>query len=469
MKLYKYLSFFLCVLLIEACTDDSKVMVSDEVSSPIVSTPTSGSALVITEDNLEDNWTVTWEEADYGVNLAVTYLVEIDFKDNVFYSPAIVGSTQESSVTVTIAELNDLILAELNQDPNVLAEVELRIVAQSEGVSDLISDVVALDVTTFGDDGTPPVLTSPAASSATSIDDSNLSDQFAMAWDAAEFSSAGDVTYVIEAAVAGTDFATTAILGKTTETSLAITNEALNYYVVGNLGQNEATAVETEIRIKAITSTTELMSEVISFTVNTLDATEKGVLWTPGSHQGWDPSTAGTISQVGDHLFEGYMYFAEGAGFKFTSNPDWDHTNFGYESDGVLTKDGTKDGLSIEAGYYKFKVDTSALTYEAVQVTSFGLIGTATVGGWDTSTDMTYDPDANTWSITTDLVVGALKFRADNDWAINYGVKDINAKRGPLVFDAASFDIKADGNYTVILSFESGSSPYEFNYEIIEN
>lgn len=469
MKLYKYITLVLSVLIMNACTDDSQVMVSDEMISPSVSTPESGTVLVITEDNLEDNWTVTWAEADYGVNLAVTYFVEIDFKDNVFYSPAVVGSTEDNTVTITVAELNDLILADLNQDPNEVAPVELRIVARSEGLSDLISEVVPMNVTTFGDDGTPPVLTSPAASSTTSIDDSNLSDQFAMEWDAAEFSSAGDVTYLIEAAVAGTDFATTAILGKTTETTLAITNEALNYYVVGNLGQNEASAVATEIRIKAITSTTELISEVTNITVNTLDAMEKGVLWTPGSHQGWDPSTAGTISQIGEHLFEGYMYFAEGAGFKFTSSPDWDHTNFGFASDGVLTKDGTADGLSVEAGYYKFKVDTSALTYETVKVTSFGLIGTATAGGWDTSTDMTYDADANTWSITTDLVVGAMKFRADNDWAINYGVKDINAKRGPLVFDAASFDIKADGNYTVILSFDSGTSPYEFNYEIIEN
>lgn len=469
MKLYKYISIVLCAILIQACADNSKVMVSDEMLSPAISVPVTGTNLVITEDNLDENWTVTWEEADYGVNLAVTYTAEIDFKDNVFYSPAMVGSTTENTVTITNAELNDLILAELNQDPNVLAQVELRIVAQSEGVSDLISDVIELNITTFGDDGEPPVLTSPAASSTTSIDGTNLSDQFAMAWDAAEFSSAGDVTYIIEAAVAGTDFASTAILGKTTETSLAITNEALNYYVVGNLGQDEATAVETEIRIKAIGATAELMSEVTTITVNTLDATEKGVLWTPGSHQGWDPSTAGTISQIGDHLFEGYMYFSEGAGFKFTSSPDWDHTNFGFESEGVLTKDGLKDGLSIEAGYYKFKVDTMALTYEAVKITSFGLIGTATVGGWDTSTDMTYDAESNTWRITTDLVVGALKFRADNDWAINYGVKDINAKRGPLVFDAASFDIKSDGNYTVILSFKDGSSPYEFNYEIIEN
>ena len=56
------------------------------------------------------------------------------------------------------------------------------------------------------------------------------------------------------------------------------------------------------------------------------------------------------------------------------------------------------------------------------QISSVGLIGTATPGGWDFDTNMVQDMDsAHLWTMTIMLVPGACKFRADDSWDINWG------------------------------------------------
>lgn len=194
-------------------------------------------------------------------------------------------------------------------------------------------------------------------------------------------------------------------------------------------------------------------------------------LWLPGGYQGYNPAAAPQIFATGDNTFEGYVNITSNTGFKFTSAPDWGHTNYGATGTaGTLSTDGAAPDLSINQGYYKFNVNTSALTYTAIQINSWGLIGTATSGGWDNSTPMTYDPVNNVWTATANLVIGALKFRANNEWAINYGVSDSNSYTGNLVFDAsAAVDIKENGNYTITLDFSRKASPYKYTYKVVKN
>jgi starch-binding outer membrane protein SusE/F len=198
---------------------------------------------------------------------------------------------------------------------------------------------------------------------------------------------------------------------------------------------------------------------------------EPSKLWLPGSYQGWSPSTAPTIYAVSDVAYEGYVFIPVGAGFKFTSAPDWDHINYGDSgTPNLLTTDGSKDGLSLpNPGYYKFYVNTSTLAYNIDLITTWGLIGTATSGGWDNSTAMTYDQANDVWKVTADLAAGALKFRANNGWGINYGVGDTNALEGNLVWDAASINIGEAGNYTVTLDFSRSEAPYRYTYSVKKN
>ncbi|TAK39308.1 MAG: RagB/SusD family nutrient uptake outer membrane protein [Saprospiraceae bacterium] len=145
------------------------------------------------------------------------------------------------------------------------------------------------------------------------------------------------------------------------------------------------------------------------------------VLQVPGSYQGWDPTNTNTViaSPGAAGNYEGYFWFDDGTEFKITDGPSWD-VNYGDTgADGTLDLGG--DNLLITgAGYYKLNVDLNALTY-TLQKTDWGLIGSATADGWNSDQNMTYNATENAWTITADLVAGEVKFRANDDWALNYG------------------------------------------------
>jgi hypothetical protein len=99
------------------------------------------------------------------------------------------------------------------------------------------------------------------------------------------------------------------------------------------------------------------------------------------------------------------------------------------------------------------------------QITSVGLIGTSTPGGWDTDTDMIQDgTDADVWTLSITLTEGVAKFRADDDWAVNWGAEDfpagIGTQGGPdIPIFAGDYEItfnSATGEYNFAVSSPIG-------------
>jgi spore coat protein U-like protein len=63
---------------------------------------------------------------------------------------------------------------------------------------------------------------------------------------------------------------------------------------------------------------------------------------------------------------------------------------------------------------------------------------------------MTFNAGAGTWTITADLTGGQeLKFRANNDWAINFG-DNAPADNKPD-YNGSNIAIAQTGNYTITL------------------
>ena len=187
---------------------------------------------------------------------------------------------------------------------------------------------------------------------------------------------------------------------------------------------------------------------------------EYPVIEVPGAHQGWDPAVAPQLASVNsDDIYEGYVYFAEANNnFKFTQGGSWD-VNWGDTgADGTLDPGGD-DIAAGDAGYYYFVVDLNTLTY-TMQKTDWGIIGSATPGGWDADTDMTYDPETGLWSIVVDLVDGEIKFRANDLWDLNYG--DTGADG---IMEAGGDNIAVTaGTYNV--SIKLGTPDYTYTLEI---
>ncbi len=135
---------------------------------------------------------------------------------------------------------------------------------------------------------------------------------------------------------------------------------------------------------------------------------------------------------------------------KFRANDGWD-INYGDNgNDGSLDAGGADIPVTT-AGTYSVMLDLSTPWNYKYILTQWGIIGNATSGGWGSDTDMT--PNANnTWTITTSLSVGKIKFRANDSWDINYGGAD-----GKLVAGGSDIDIATAGTYTITLNLAAGT------------
>ena len=166
-------------------------------------------------------------------------------------------------------------------------------------------------------------------------------------------------------------------------------------------------------------------------------------LYMKGDANGWD----GYDYLAGDGVhFTGFMYLNQN-GFKFTTAPDWSGT--GYGENFSTAPDAGNIVMTEPAGYYKVDVDLSAKTYTLTPITSIGIIGAATPGGWDAETPLTYNKTERCWEVQDiKLKAGDCKFRANNAWAMQWGydgekfVVSDNAPQVQFVPEAGTYDIK---------------------------
>lgn len=191
--------------------------------------------------------------------------------------------------------------------------------------------------------------------------------------------------------------------------------------------------------------------------VSPRDGGDYAEIYVPGGHQGWDPETAPALtSPNNDGIYEGYVNFADdNTEFKFTPERDWDEDFGDTGADGTLDFQGSNI-LAAQAGFYRITVDLNGLTY-TMERTQWGLIGDATPDGWDSDQDMTYDPVENAWVIELGLAAGEIKFRANDDWAINYGDSGSDAL---LERDGANIVIPEPANYLIKLYLENPDYTY---------
>ncbi|RYE14089.1 MAG: SusF/SusE family outer membrane protein, partial [Sphingobacteriales bacterium] len=320
-------------------------------------------------------------------------------------------------------------------------------------------------------DAGAPTVTTPTEASTVTVTKDDMESKVLIRWNRADYGVSTVLNYIVQIDKAGNNFAAPVVLGNTPTDSLSITKAGLNNAVMNTLGLPENAESEVEIRIQTAFNKDTVTSKALKFKVMTYkDATpERLKLSVPGAYQGWAPPAAPVIYQIDGAKYEGYVYMATAGEFKFTSSPDWDHINYGSVSPGTLTTDGTKGGIVVgDPGYYKFNVDVNELTYSYTLVQSFGLIGTATTGQWDSSTPMTYNEGTGLWTVTTDLAAGALKFRANNGWDLNYGPAVTADLIGRLVQTNDAINITEAGNYTVTLDMRQ-TTPDSYTYKVVKN
>lgn len=318
-------------------------------------------------------------------------------------------------------------------------------------------------------DSVSPAILSPESGSIFELSIENETAQATtLVWSDAKYSEPTEISYSVEFALSGTDFAEPTTIAETSNTYVSWTVSELNDYAIA-LGLSPFTAGDVDVRVKSSIGSQDaqvLYSDTVTLTITAYTATLPKIA-VPGNHQGWDPGSAPELaaSAYGETDYEGYLWLD--GDYKFIA-PDatgayaWGNTDWGDDGtfSGHLVVDNESNCTAASAGHYYVKADTDALTYSAVKY-DWGLIGSATPGGWDSDQNMSYSN--GTWTITLDLVAGEIKFRANDAWDWNYG--DSGAD-GLLDAGGDNIAIAAGGNYTIVLDL---SSPREYTYTITQN
>ncbi|HLF64940.1 MAG TPA: SusF/SusE family outer membrane protein [Saprospiraceae bacterium] len=174
---------------------------------------------------------------------------------------------------------------------------------------------------------------------------------------------------------------------------------------------------------------------------------------TPG---GWGAGTSMTSTgpdqwSLNIGLTDGGLQFVADAGVMTWGGPDFPN--------GIATN--INDTIPVTAGLYVITFNTQTLVYnfaEVILYSTVGIIGSATPGGWDSDTDMEQDgTDPSVWRLRIVLTDGEAKFRAENDWAVNWGSTDFPVGTG--VQNGDNIPITA-GEYNI--TFNSFTGAYEF-------
>ncbi len=280
-------------------------------------------------------------------------------------------------------------------------------------------------------------------------------------------------TYELEAAAAGTEFATVIpILSTIHADEIEITVSDLNAILLKHFPEDATSSVDFRVRSQLVVDagtgapgTGDMPFEYISSTV-TEDVTIFGFLRLDLINSGMDQKITSPLS---NGVYNGFVKLDPASAFTLL-DPE---TSTSYGGAGGVLEVGGAGIVVDEAGWYDFTADIEGLTYNA-ETYFIGLVGSATPNGWDApDSKMDYHVASGTWRVTVDLEGGAdmyVKFRKNDSWSWNMGLADgeTGGLSGKLQQGGVGNDIPIaeSGNYTVIftiLSDEAGT------YEIIKN
>lgn len=411
--------------------------------------------------------TLNWTYPNYAVAdpNSTKYLVQIDSAGRNFTKAITKEVKGDLQATFTANELNNILLG-YGFALGTPYKLDFRVISSYPNNNERItSNVVNVSLTAFSE---PSTLTS-SASTVTGTVATALQTALTFNWTQSFKSYSGAVTYTIEYDSATKNFASPQeIAAGTSVFSKALTYKNINEAAISE-GIPAGNSGKLEFRIKAMTALGAVVySNVLGVTVNSyiplIDYQFPKALWVAGNFQGWSPSSAPKIvdpSATGTTgtNYEGYINFTDAnPEFKLVKGPDWPFGDFG--SGAAAGQLGSVGNLKLTtgAGVYLFKANTDAMTWSAVKINSWGIIGSATPNGWDASTPMTLNSNG-TYSITVALTGGnELKFRANDSWDINFGDNKNGGLDGIPDYGGDNIAIATSGNYLVTLNLTSAGN-----------
>jgi len=282
-----------------------------------------------------------------------------------------------------------------------------------------------------------------------------------LTWTQPDFGFSAAALYSVQIDVQGGDFSNPQIISVGGSLDKTFSVEELNAKLLSlsMLPNEEGVA---SFRIKATLSEyQEIYSNTVNISVtpysSLLDlSTSLGVVGsaTPG---GWGNENILDLpfySTATTNVYVAYVTLRNGE-IKFRNNNDWSE-NWGDDgADGTIDSYGAN--IAVSAGTYKIEVNFSSMTY-TMEEYSWGIVGSATTNGWG-GPDMMfhYNSFQDDWRAVVTLGDGEVKFRFNNDWAINYGDDGVD---GTIEANGANIAVSA-GHYLVTMNLNTQSYTME--------
>jgi starch-binding outer membrane protein SusE/F len=347
----------------------------------------------------------------------------------------------------------------------------------------LLMGVAAIILSSCEKDEVKAVLTTGTTPTLTSSQSTLVLQQANANSDAVKFTYTTDagfgfdaaVTYVLQISKGGTSFAsattTEVALSKTAPLDKTFKVVDFNRELLKIIPYGAATPVEVRVKASVGTAAPSIYSNVVTITATAyrdlITYTYPNALNVAGNFQGWNPGNAPQIvkqNNGGFNGFEAYIVFnAATPEFKLVKGDNWGAGDHGDAGGGTLTAQGGPNlklpgGGAGLAGYYRLWANTSDLTWGYQKINSWGIIGA--FNGWGSpDVDLIFNASTGVWSVTRDMPAGEFKFRANDDWGLNFG--DNNNPNPPDFkpdYNGANINISVAGNYTISLDLSAGGN-----------
>ena len=220
---------------------------------------------------------------------------------------------------------------------------------------------------------------------------------------------------------------------------------------MGNYGENVPATQALTIRASATAGGRTIYSNTVNIIVVPTAEVAPAFpefIYEIGNESGWSTPHA-LRSPAQDGVYVGF-YWLDGE-FKFKPNEgNWDG-DWENDGDGKIADNGGANMPGVDPGFYKITVDLNEMTYSVEPITNISIIGG--FNDWAGDVEMEYNIEGVYWQCTTDEVTGEYKFRANHDWAINWGGTEDN-----LTQDGAN--LNSDGGthtYKLYITYEGAS------------
>ncbi|MDA6072201.1 SusE domain-containing protein [Flavobacterium sp. AC] len=284
-----------------------------------------------------------------------------------------------------------------------------------------------------------------------------------VSWPKVTFPIDAPVTYAVEFDLIGDTSGTTAwqkakriVVGEDV-LSKAFIGLDLNKIAV-DLGLPPDVAGKLVVRVEAAMDR-KIYSDPITLTVTPYEKSVVfGEIYMPGAYQGeWNVDTALALTAISKGIYQGYVTVLPGYGpvFKLNTGRNWEQFYGAGATNNDLKDMSTTDFALPGEGSYQIKVNLNTLKWSSTPY-AWGIVGSSTHAptpedkdyGWNHSIPMSYNHETKTWKATANLLAGALKFRLNDKWDVNYGPADpttntINKDNG------GAYDIGEPGTYEI--------------------